>query len=130
LGLKIFIVDDHAAAREALSACLTEQLEVDVVGVAQSEREAVAWLRTHPRACHLVILDIMLADGSGIGVLESIDMRRQGLVCAVFTNYPQTLIAQRCKQLGAVHVFDKSLQIDALVALCRDMSAQGLQDLQ
>ncbi len=57
-------------------------------------------------------------------------MHRCARVDRHVTNYPQALIAQRCKHLGAVHVFDKSLQIDALVALCRDMVAEGSRELR
>ena len=69
--LKVFVVEDSAVIRENLIAALEELAPVMVVGIAEDEGSAVEWLRINHLGCDLVLVDIFLKQGSGLGVLRS-----------------------------------------------------------
>jgi DNA-binding NarL/FixJ family response regulator len=66
---RIYIVEDSSIIRENLIEALQENAPVEVVGIADDEKSAVAWLRDRSNASDLVIVDIFLKSGSGLGVL-------------------------------------------------------------
>jgi DNA-binding NarL/FixJ family response regulator len=45
----------------------------------------------------------------------------------VLTNFASADIRRRCQQLGADRVFDKSTELDELLAYCRQLAAPRLQ---
>ena len=69
--LKTYIVEDSPVIRENLIAALEELVSVDVVGTAADENTAVQWLSSDVNACDLMIVDVFLAQGSGLGVLKA-----------------------------------------------------------
>ena len=124
-NLKTFIVEDSVVIRENLIATLEEMVPMQVVGTAEDEASAVRWLAQPDAAVDLVIIDIFLKSGSGLGVLSSAarskpDSRR----LVVFSNYATPDMRRKCMELGADKVFDKSNEIDALIGYC-DRLAQG-----
>jgi DNA-binding NarL/FixJ family response regulator len=69
--LKTFIVEDSPVIRQSLIATLEELAPVVVVGTAEDEAEATHWLAQNENAVDLVIVDIFLKAGSGLGVLRA-----------------------------------------------------------
>src|SRR5881628_1555998 len=63
---RIYIVEDSSIIRENLIEALHENAPVEVVGTADDEKSAVAWLRDRSHASDLVIVDIFLKSGSGL----------------------------------------------------------------
>jgi DNA-binding NarL/FixJ family response regulator len=122
LRLKTYIVEDSAVIRDNLIATLQELSAVDVVGFAEDEHSATAWLSQADNQASLVIVDIFLKHGSGLGVLQSAahsDSRRKWVV---FSNYATPAMRSKCLALGADRLFDKSTEIDALIAYCNRMA--------
>lgn len=117
-ALKAFIVEDSPVIRENLIAALEELAPVEVVGTAEDEPTAVKWLGGNRDGCDLVIIDIFLKRGSGLGVLRAASelVRPVGLV--VLSNYATPDMRRKCLELGASRVFDKSNEIDALIQYC------------
>jgi DNA-binding NarL/FixJ family response regulator len=124
--LQIYLVEDSALIRDSLVATLQELLPVDVLGSAPDEAGAVAWLNQPGQRADLLIVDIFLRPGgSGLGVLQA--ARRLALPpgLVVLSNYASADMRQRCLALGADRVFDKSHEIDALLAYCGGLAAQA-----
>ncbi len=117
-ALKTYIVEDSAVIRENLIATLEELVPVEVVGSAADESTAVHWLLQPEHPVDLVIVDIFLADGSGLGVLRSGQAMEPPIKMIVLSNYATTDIRRKCLALGAEAVFDKSNEIEALIAYC------------
>ena len=69
--IKIYIVEDSSIIRDNLTDALRESAPIEVVGCAEEERSAIAWLRDAGNECDLVIVDIFLKNGSGLGVLKA-----------------------------------------------------------
>jgi DNA-binding NarL/FixJ family response regulator len=116
--LKAFIVEDSPLIRENLVATLEELAPVQVVGTADDEPGAVEWLSHGEHACDLVIIDIFLKRGSGLGVLRLASALNKPVSLVVLSNYATPDIRRKCLALGASRVFDKSNEIDALVEYC------------
>lgn len=121
--LKTFIIEDSPVILENLVATLSELAHVEVVGSVQSESEAVDWLSS-PAAegIDLIIVDIFLKSGTGLGFLQS--ARRRGMTArrVVLTNYATVDMRKRCASLGVERVFDKSRQIEELIAYCSNLA--------
>jgi len=117
-ALKAFIVEDSPVIRENLIAALEELAPVQVVGTAEDENSAVTWLSSHQQACDLVIIDIFLKAGSGLGVLRSASGLGKPFNLVVLSNYATPDMRRKCLELGASRVFDKSNEIDSLILYC------------
>ena len=117
-SLKAFIVEDSPVIRENLVAALEELAPVCVVGTADDEPTAVRWLCTTEHACDLVIIDIFLKRGSGLGVLRAVSEMGRPMSLVVLSNYATPDMRRKCLELGASRVFDKSNEIDALILYC------------
>lgn len=118
MRLKIYLVEDNPRIRDNLVATLEELVGMHAVGMSDNEKEANAWLLDNPHSWDLVILDLFLKEGSGLGVLLACRDRKPSQKIVVLSNYATAEIRARCAQLGVDAVFDKSNQIDALVEFC------------
>ena len=120
--LRTYLVEDSPIIRDNLIATLEELSPVRVVGTASGESEALDWLQSHPT--DLVIVDLFLTGGSGLGVLRS---RKASVRCVVLSNYVNPAMRARCLALGADRVFDKSTEIDDLIAYCGALAVSPAQ---
>ena len=123
--LKTYIVEDSPVIRENLIATLEELVPVEVVGSAADESTAVRWLGQAEHPVDLVIVDIFLAGGSGLGVLRSGQALPRPLKMVVLSNYATQDMRRKCLALGADAVFDKSHEIEALIAYCGRLAANA-----
>lgn len=138
--LQTYLVEDSAVIRESLIATLEELAPVQVVGFADDEGSALRWLAAH--SVDLVIVDLFLKGGSGLGVLHaargtahaqpsdgSIHFKKAsvGRRYVVLSNYATPALRERCLALGADGVFDKSTEIEALIAYCQTLAQQQQQ---
>ncbi|MCK9687747.1 response regulator [Scleromatobacter humisilvae] len=117
-ALEVYVVEDNVIVLESLIAALEELAPVRVVGTASDESVAVDWLRADGERCDLVIIDIFLRTGSGLGVIAAARQKRPGAALVVLSNYATDEMQARCLASGADRVFDKSRDIDQLVAYC------------
>jgi DNA-binding NarL/FixJ family response regulator len=116
--LRTYIVEDNATIRENLVGTLEELASITSLGWAETENAATDWFGRHVGGWDLAIVDLFLKQGSGLGVLEAARRREPGQRVVVLSNYATADMRQRCEQLGADAVFDKSNEIDALVDYC------------
>ena len=128
-SLDVYVVEDNVIVLESLIAALEELAPVHVVGTAADEQVAVDWLRADGEHCDVVIIDIFLRSGSGLGVIEAARRRRPGAALVVLSNYATDEMHARCLASGADRVFDKSRDIDQLVAYCIALSLHAPDDL-
>ena len=124
-ALKTFLVEDSQLIRDNLIATLEELLPVKVVGSAEDELTAVEWLARADNQAELVIVDIFLKGGSGLGVLRSLAGVEPARHLVVLSNYATPDMRRKCLELGADEVFDKSNEIDALILYCGRLAGSG-----
>jgi DNA-binding NarL/FixJ family response regulator len=118
MALLTFLVEDNPTIRDNLIPTLADLADAPVVGVAETETQAAAWLRDHADVWHLAVIDLFLREGSGLGVLSACTPRRPHQRVVVLTNYATPDIRARCLALGADAVFDKSNELDDFFDYC------------
>jgi DNA-binding NarL/FixJ family response regulator len=69
--LETYLVEDSQVIRDSLIGTLEELLPLRVVGAAEDEASALRWLTQTGNHADLLIVDIFLKGGSGLGVLRS-----------------------------------------------------------
>ncbi len=121
-SLSCFIVEDSPVIRQNLIATLEEMLPLQVIGCAEDEGSAVRWLQTDQAPCDLMIIDIFLKSGTGLEVLRRARLLRPQTRLVVLTNYATTQMRQRCQALGADRLFDKSAELEELLAYCDQLA--------
>ena len=121
-SLTAYIVEDSPVIRDSLIATLEELVSVKVVGTAEDETSAVQWMLQSKQPVDLMIIDIFLKSGSGLGVLRAASALPPSVKRVVLSNYATVDMRRKCLALGADRVFDKSHDIDALIAYCSHLS--------
>ncbi|HEX4134535.1 MAG TPA: response regulator transcription factor [Bryobacteraceae bacterium] len=116
--MKVFIVEDSPALVQAVSDLLSEIDGVEIAGstgVVERATEEIRRLRPD-----IVILDIRLADGSGLDVLRNIKSRTSDApLVIVFSSNTEPGYRRACERLGADFVFDKSQDYNKLPEVIR-----------
>ncbi|MGJ7558073.1 hypothetical protein ACSFBX_27755 [Variovorax sp. RB2P76] len=135
MKLAVYIVEDDPLVQDSLKVVIEAYLRAQVMGWAPSEAEALAWLRANDGRWHLLVVDLTLAQGSGLGVLAAVAQIQasrvvgqgtgkgggkgigKGVVVAL-TNAASPGNRATCLRLGADAVFDKSEEINEFLAYC------------
>ena len=122
-GLRVFLVEDLPAVRNLVIETLREIEGLNVAGFADSEDEALAWLGQHE--CDVLILDLELKQGNGIGVLQKLGgvPTQPSLVKIVYSNHVNSNIRRLAARSGASFFFDKTLDAPQLRLLLEKLSA-------
>lgn len=107
--MKLVIVDDSEMIRNQLLRLIADRPEISVVGTAGAEILAIELiLEKKPDA---VILDLALAPGSGLRVLEKIRAAGSQAQVLVLSNNHGDSFRQACEKHGVVGFFDKSMAV-------------------
>ena len=114
----VYLVEDSKAVRERLHALLGAVDGVQVVGEAATAAAAIAGiLFARP---DVVLLDVSLAEGSGLDVLRALHARAPGIDCYMLSNFSAYPYRQIAERFGARGYFDKSREFE----LVRDIVTQ------
>lgn len=117
------LVEDSQTIRDTLVPTLEELANVRVVVMAASASEAIKALVALNGEWRLIVVDLFLAGGSGLDVLEAVQTRSREQHAFVLSNYATAEMARRCMELGADAVFDKSTELDAFLDRCIELSS-------
>jgi DNA-binding NarL/FixJ family response regulator len=117
---KVFIAEDFLPIRRRLIELLIFVDQVDIVGEAESPKEAVdGILEQQP---DWVVLDFDLRGGSGVEVLRAVHARAPSVRFIVLSNYPTSQYRRVCLDSGAGWYFDKSTEFGKV----RDVIAERI----
>lgn len=111
--MNLFIVEDSEDVRERLTALLGDVANLHIVGHASdapAAMEEFARLMASHVCPDVVVLDIQLAEGNGIGVLRFIKTYAKATTVIMLTNYAYPQYQKRCMDEGADYFFDKSAE--------------------
>ena len=119
--LRILLVEDSPLLRGRLENMLSQHAAFKVTGLAAAEAEAVEKLDSVPY--DVIVVDVELRPGSGIGVIRQARARNKAsgdgghVWIIVLTNYDLPTVRERCMQAGADHFLDKMREIDQLIPI-------------
>jgi two-component system OmpR family response regulator len=118
--IRVFVVEDLGRMRSLFKDLFDQLEDVSVVASAATEAEARLWLAEHPSGWDLAIVDLILEEGSGMGVISKCKSSPRPGKIVVFSSYATPGVRQHCLRLGADAVFDKT-DSSQFVAYCVDV---------
>jgi len=123
-ALRVFLVEDGKQTRKVMAALLSTIGEFQVVGSAGTEAEANLWLKENADLWDLAIVDLVLEEGTGLGVLPRTRGRAPGSRVVVFSDFVSPDTRNHCVSLGADAVFHKSSELTAFIQYCSNLARE------
>lgn len=108
MTLRVFLVEDLPQMRELLGELIRTIGGLRVVASAGTEAEAKLWLEDNPGAWDLAVVDLVLEQGSGMGVIARAKALTPHKRIVVFSSYITPGMRAHCLKLGAEAVFEKA----------------------
>lgn len=115
--LRVLLIEDSAVIRELVAEAIEADGGAWVAFVTDSESAAVRELSA--ARYDAIVVDLQLREGSGLGVLRSLQELRRDALVIVLTNYASRAMRQRCAALGADCFLDKSREFEQISNVMR-----------
>jgi len=116
---RIFIVDDHAMFREGLRQLIEHDPDLTVCGDAPDAATATEGIReSNP---DVVIVDITLADSSGLDLVKSLRNDYEDLPVLIVSMHEESLYAERALRAGAMGYVMKNEPAKTVTAAIRSV---------
>ena len=120
--LRVVIVDDHPAIREALADTVREHRGLELCGTAGSAAEAFDLVRS--ARPDVAVVDISLGDAHGLDLVQNLRAQHPALEVVVFSMYDEEVYAERAIRAGARGYVMKSEPTQSVAEAIR-AAAQG-----
>lgn len=125
--IPVLLVEDTHHLRGVVTDLLHSLGDFEVVAEIGTEAEAKLWLDENPGRWQLAIIDLILEQGTGMGVIAQCrQMTPKGRV-VVFSDYATAGIRKHCLTLGAHAVFQKSHDVAAFADYCATLAANATE---
>lgn len=111
--MRVLIIDEHDAVRQALETCLRRVETLQVVGSTARWQEGVAMAAD--RRADVVLLETKRSDGQGLAALRRLRAECPLARVIVLTSYPDPDERREALRLGAARYLLKDLGSDRLV---------------
>jgi two-component system response regulator DevR len=122
--MNVLLVEHSGLVRDRVRKMLATMKNLEVVGEASSLEDARSAIQKfHP---HILLLDVRLSDGSGLGLLREMEGESDLPVKIVFTNYSDSHMRTACMMAGADFFFDKSKEVNKLKTVLRRLSTMDV----
>ena len=108
MDLRVFLVEDLQSMCGLMKDLFAAIGGLSIVGMTSTEAEAKLWLSENAGGWDLAIIDLVLHEGSGLGVLQYATRDPQAGRVVVFSSYASPGIREHCLKLGAAEVFAKT----------------------
>ena len=119
--IRVFLVDDHELVRRGISALLSAEADIEVIGEASTAAQARARIRaTRP---DVAVLDVRLPDGSGIDVCREVRSDNPDVKCLILTGYDDDEAIYAAVLAGAAGYVIKDVQGSGLLDSLRKVAA-------
>lgn len=122
--MMVYLVEDSPVIRERLHDMVLELDPGARVIEASTAFEAIAGIVE--KQPDLVVLDLKLADGSGLEVLRETDGKLPANRVIVFTSHASQPYRKKCMAMGAAGFFDKAQDFERIRDVVRQMSSSAL----
>ena len=119
--IRVFLVDDHELVRHGISALISAEGDMEVVGEASTAAQARSRIRaTRP---DVAILDVRLPDGSGIDLCREVRSENPDVNCLILTGYDDDEAIYAAVLAGASGYVIKDVQGSGLIDSLRKVAA-------
>jgi DNA-binding NarL/FixJ family response regulator len=121
--LKVFLVEDTAQLQDGLHALICERANVELVSQCDTETGTLQGIaETHP---DLVVLDLNLTNGNGMGVLWKTKQAHPEIKVMVLTNMGDLHYRKKCHRMGADYFFDKTVDFGAFYRTLQNLAGEA-----
>jgi DNA-binding NarL/FixJ family response regulator len=115
--IRVVIVDDHPAIREALTDTLSSKMDMEFAGEAESAGDAMRVInKVRP---DVAIVDISLKDAHGLDLVQNIRIQYPEVQVVVFSMYDESAYAERAVRAGALGYVMKNSPTQSVVEAIR-----------
>ena len=114
-GLVILIVDDNMNFVNRMIGMLEELSNIGTINVAENFEEACRLLAD--QAPDIALLDINLPGKNGLALLKKIKQVLPACEVIMITNHADEYYRQQCRDLGAEHFLDKTIEFSQVPAI-------------
>ena len=108
--MKALIVEDEILAQQTLKRALERNFpDIEVVGVTESVKSTLAWLRDPGNTADIIFMDVELRDGSSFEIFKQESITSKVIMTTAFDKY-----AVKAFEAGSVDYLLKPFDDDAL----------------
>lgn len=118
MAVKLLLVEDLPQMQGVVLDLLATVGDFQLVHSVSTEAEANLWLDENKGAWDLAVIDLILEQGTGLGVVARTRDRPASSKVVVFSDYATEGIRKHCVKLGADAAFQKSEDLQAFLAFC------------
>lgn len=114
LPVRVFIVEDSPLFRERLAEEITERKNLELIGTADKETEAINAVAGSPP--DVLFVDINLLEGNGLNVVREVrkTLSKSKLSIVIMTNHASPAFRREGLKLGADYFIDKSFEFERI----------------
>ena len=117
--MRVLIVDDSALIRVRLAELLTELEGIEIVAQSDNAYDAADLIRQLEP--DVAILDLRMPKRSGMDLIGDVKSSPQPPKIIMLTNFPTPENREKCLSSGADYFFDKSSEIEGVMAVLKDL---------
>lgn len=125
MPVKLLLVEDLPQMQGVVLDLLATVGDFELVQAASTEAEANLWLDENRGQWDLAVIDLILEQGTGLGVVARARERPAGSKVVVFSDYATEGIRKHCLKLGADAAFQKGEDLHAFLAFCQAVAHPG-----
>ena len=115
--IRVMLVDDHAVVRSGLSAFLSVNPDLELVGEAENGQQAVT--RAGLLQPDVILMDIMMPVMDGIAATQAIKQQYPKIQIVALTSFQEDELVQNALKAGAVGYLMKNVTARELAAAIR-----------
>lgn len=119
----VLVIDDHRVFADALARAIDAEEDLRCVATARSVAEGLAKASAYD--FDAAIIDVRLADGSGLTLLERLRARRPSARLIVLTGHPSSAAAARARACGASAFLAKDGELRDVLSAIRGRGPAG-----
>ena len=125
MPVKLLLVEDLPQLQGVVLDLLATVGDFELVQAVSTEAEANFWLEENEGKWDLAVIDLILEQGTGLGVIAKARHRAGGAKVVVFSDYATEGIRKHCVKLGADAAYQKSDDLHAFLAFCGALANPG-----
>lgn len=123
--ISVFVADSSESVREALCEMIAELDGVRLAGLAGDAARALEGYLAQAEgklAPQVMVLDVQLANGSGLGVLQFIKHHYPATRIIMLCDCSSAIYRERCSTAGADYFFDKATEFPRVREVLRELA--------
>lgn len=119
--VRVLVVDDHPLVRQGLEHLIDQSSDLMTCALAADTTEALAAVDV--RAPDVAVVDLSLAGGSGLDLIQELGKRRPQMPVLVLSMLDETVYAERAVRAGARGYIMKGEETDEVLDAIRRVTA-------